>query len=261
MTQNSSDARALYLGHDGKKQVACFAETLIVKHLLQQKSLRYPISRIARIVSSVAVDWNGAALALCLRHGVGIAWLDVRGGVIGTAYPRPCSRNISCSTALELMLQAPDGLQSYQNWLRARRMSVYRDWLRQHINHPLQGSNIGIHNPETIKHDWVYANQLNIEHLPAGLHMLSQAYVAFELARHDFAPQLWGPQAQAISLEEDLGRLLWAQMNLCTGNMADAIEQGQSAVSVFESWIATNASALLLHIYSLQRTAMKALDA
>ena len=67
-------ARALYLGARDRKQVSCTEEALVVRNDKAQ-TLRYPVSRVARVVSSAQVDWSGAALALCLRRGIGITWL------------------------------------------------------------------------------------------------------------------------------------------------------------------------------------------
>ena len=69
--QPAPGARALYLGSREHKRVSCTAEALVVTNARTQV-MRYPVARLARIVSSAgAVDWSGGALALCLRCGIG----------------------------------------------------------------------------------------------------------------------------------------------------------------------------------------------
>ena len=74
-----------------------------------------------------------------------------------------------------------------------------------------------------------------------------------------YPPVLWGPEAQNIDLDEDLCELLWAEMNLGSGALADNTSADASLTVVFERWSARNASALLLHITSLNRAAMQEL--
>lgn len=245
-------ARALYLGGAGKKRVGCTDEALVVTNDRKQ-TWRYPVARVARVVSSSVVDWSGPALALCLRRGIGIAWQDSHGEPLGASYPR-ARGNPGFATALEVMAEADEGLQAYQHWLRARRMDVLIRWGRN------QADAISPRQWEATKRAWVYAGEFTV-HLPAALRALSLAYVGAQLTRHALAPVLWGAKSERIDLDEDLCELLWAEMNLSAGNLADTVGEDQPATALFERWAARNASALTLHINSLQRTAMKALAA
>ena len=69
-----------------------------------------------------------------------------------------------------------------------------------------------------------------------------------------------GPGGEPVLLANDLTWLLWAEMNLCCGALADHTEAGPELVQLFERWQARNASALLLHLLSLQRLASKELQ-
>ena len=48
-------------------------------------------------------------------------------------------------------------------------------------------------------------------------------------------------------------------MNLCAGSLGDSANADEPATTLFERWNASNGGALMLHIASLYRTAMKAL--
>jgi hypothetical protein len=119
-------ARALYLGAGQHKRVTCTDEALVVTNARAQ-TWRYPLDRVARVVSSTATDWSGAALALCLRRGIGIAWLDPRGAALGVCYPQARSATGSAA-ALEIMVETPEGVERYRHWQRARRMDVLMRW-------------------------------------------------------------------------------------------------------------------------------------
>lgn len=244
-------ARALYLGARDKKHVSCTAEALVV-HNEKQQTRRYPLARIYRVVSSTVTDWSGSALTLCLKSGIGITWLDAAGNALGTCYPSQ-RRYPAFATAVELLTESTEGLARYQNWLRARRMDVLIRWGKS------QADSINPALWETIKRDWVYGQQI-AAHLPATLRGHCLAWVGAQLADQGLHPQLWGPDAQPVDLDHDLCELLWAEMNLCVGSLADAAHANETSTTLFERWNAANGSALMLHLTSLYRTAMKALD-
>ncbi len=243
-------ARALYLGARDKKQVSCTAEALVVRNNKAQ-TLRYPLARVARVVSSTAVDWNGSALALCMQRGISICWLDTQGNALGACYPRQ-RHATGLATALEVWLESPDGPLHYQQWLRSRRMDTLLRWGKA------QTGSISAQDWESTKRGWVYASQHPM-HLPHALRCQVLAYTASQLAAAGAVPLLWGPQAEPIHLDEDLCTLLWAEMNLATGSLADTAADEPDIIHLFESWTARNGAALMLHLNSLHRTAMKAI--
>ena len=149
-TQPFPGARALYLGSHEHKRVTCTDEALVVTNTRAQVQ-RYPVARLARIVSSAeVVDWSGGALALCMRCGIGITRLDARGRSLGAAYPA-VRNNTGFATALELMVERAEGLQRYQNWLRARRMEILVRWGQE------RADRISPREWEATKRGWVYA--------------------------------------------------------------------------------------------------------
>jgi hypothetical protein len=244
-------ARALYLGSREPKRVSCTAEALVVTNARAQV-MRYPVARLARVVSSAdVVDWSGPALGLCMRAGIGITWLDAQGQAVGSIYAQ-ARHSASLATALELWAERADGVQLYQNWLRARRMDTLVRWGQEH------GTAVTPQQWEATKREYVYGGQYSV-HLPATLRSLCLAYVAAQLNSHGLTPQLWGPRLENIDLDEDLCELLWAEMNLGAGALADKADQAATAAQLFERWSARNASALTLHLVHLHRSALKAM--
>ena len=243
-------ARALYLGARDKKHVSCTDEALVVCNENRQ-TLRYPLARVSRVVCSTVTDWSGSALALCLKNGIGITWLDGRGNALGSCYPLQ-RRHPSLASAVEQLTESPEGLARYHNWLRARRMEVLVRWGKTHAEHITPAL------WETTKREWVYGQHFTV-HLPTALHGHCQAWVGAQLSDQGLHPQLWGPDVQPIDLDHDLCKLLWAEMNLCAGSLGDSANADEPATTLFERWNTSNGGALTLHIASLYRTAMKAL--
>lgn len=251
-------ARALYLGTRDTKQVSCTAEALVVRNERAQ-TLRYPLVRIARVVSSTVVNWSGAALALCLQSGIGISWINAKGESLGTCYPHK-RLQATFAGALEQWLENPTGPQNYQNWLRARRMDVLVRWGQAAANDTHATNATKVIDPgqwEHTKREWVYAREFR-QHLPQAIHGHLMAYVGAQLAAHGAPPLLWDHHAEPVDLDADLCQLLWAEMNLCTGTLADTTTTDKETIALFERWIARNGAALVLHLHSLHRTALKA---
>jgi len=244
-------ARALYLGSREHKRVSCTAEALVVTNARAQV-MRYPVARLARVVSSSdVVDWSGPALALCMRAGIGITWLDAQGTAVGSIYPQQRAPT-PFATALELWTEGTDGTARYQNWLRSRRMDVLIRWGNE------CAEAITPQQWENTKREWVYGKRYTT-HLAHGLRSLCLAYVAAQLSSYGLTPVLWGPRLDGIDLDEDLCELLWAEMNLSSGTLADKADADIELTTLFERWSACNASALTVHLASLHRTALKAL--
>ncbi len=250
-TKPGPGARALYLGSREQKRVSCTDEALVVTNSSAQIT-RYPVARVARVVSSTdVVDWSGKALALCMRAGISITWLDSKGQVVGSIYAQT-RKTANLSTALELWAERPDGAQLYQNWLRARRMDTLVRWRDEHT------VSVTPREWEAKKREYVYGAHYAV-HLPNTLRSLCLAYVAAQLGSHGLTPQLWGPRLESMDLDEDLCDLLWAEMNLGTGTLADKAEETATSTQLFERWVARNASALTLHLVHLHRTALKSI--
>jgi hypothetical protein len=134
-------ARALYLGSREHKRVSCTAEALVVTNARAQV-MRYPVVRVARVVSSAdVVDWSGPALALCMRAGIGITWLDAKGRAVGSIYPQQRVPT-PLASALELWTEGDDGLVRYQNWLRGDKEHFLKEGFDGYVSKPLTTSEL-----------------------------------------------------------------------------------------------------------------------
>lgn len=244
------DTRTLYLGSVERKRVDSTGDALVVRNNRAQ-TMRFPFARVSRIISSTNVDWTGAALAHCLQRGIAISWMDVHRDLIGTCYP--CNRQYQpLDVAIVMWLEAPNGYEGYQNWLRSRRMDVLIRSVQPLAQRPTAAQ------WEFIKKEWVYCGRV-IEHLPRNLQSQLLAYVGAQMAVTVVAPFNWDVDNRRIDLDVDLCRLLWAEMNMSAGSLADAITTDKEIAEFFERWITCNGAALVLHLNSLHRTAMRAI--
>ena len=247
-----ADARTLYLGQATCQRVDGSGDALVVSAQRDGeplRRLRFPLQRVARIVSSTTVDWSGAALQLCMQRHLSICWIDRHGDALGSLHSHQ-AQTAPFATALDLLLETPEGNARYQHWLKSRRMQVQLQWGRT------GALAISPQQWEATKRSWVYGAQL-AAHLPSALHGLIAACVAQQLQAHGLLPVQLGPNGDPVLLAHDLTWLLWAEMNLCCGPLADQTRGEPEITLLFERWQARNASALLLHLINLHRVASK----
>ena len=254
LAARGADARTLYLRAAACERVDAVDDALVI--VTQRpgeplRRLRFPLQRVARVVCSTTVDWSGAALRLCMQRRLSICWLDHQGDALGSLHTHQ-AQNAPFASALDLLLATPPGHEQYQHWFKARRMQVQLQWGRT------DGVAISPQQWEATKRSWVYRAQLSA-HLPSALQGLIAAAVAQQLQAHGLLPVQLGPGGEPVLLAQDLTCLLWAEMNLCCGTLADQAGAGPESVMLFERWQARNASALLLHLLSLQRLANREL--
>ena len=238
--------RALYLAGSEHKRVDSTDAALVVQNARGQ-ILRYPVSRVARVVSSPRVDWAGSALLLCQYSGITITWVDSHGEATGTLFPAQ-ARSLSLHQMLEVVLESDPGAQDFRNWQQHGRMQVLQAWAESRPE-PIAPSQW-----EAVRREWVYRQELR-PHLPGSMRGLCCAYVAAQMAQAGLQPDYLGPQAEQIPLLQILLDLSWAQLNLCTGSMGDKADDEATQVQLLERWQARNGGVLLAHLHSLQRWA------
>lgn len=87
----------------------------------------YPLYRVSRVISSTCVDWSAAALGACLESGIPIVIVDRSGAPVGVVQPARTFAS-RLSEDIDELLDRPDWLEIYENWLRAARMRIVGEW-------------------------------------------------------------------------------------------------------------------------------------
>lgn len=254
LAARGADARTLYLPAAACERVDASDDALVI--VTQRpgeplRRLRFPLQRVARVVCSSTVNWSGAALQLCMQRRLSICWLDHHGDALGSLHSHQ-AQMAPFASALDLLLETKPGHARYQHWLKSRRMQVLLQWGRT------DGLAISPRQWEATKRSWVYGAEF-APHLPSALQGLIAACVAQQLQAHGLLPVQLGPAGEPVLLAHDLTWLVWAEMNLCCGALADQTESGPETALLFERWQGRNASTLLLHLLSLQRLASREL--
>lgn len=239
--------RALYLAGGEYMHVDSTEAALVVQNARGQ-ILRYPMARIARVLSSPYVNWAGSALILCQHNGIPITWIDNRSEAIGTLFPSK-ARHLSLHHVLEVVLESEQGADDLPNWYLHRRMFVLQGWIES------RSQNTPYSQWETIRREWVYREELSA-HLPKAMRGLCSAYVASIMAQSGLQPHYHGPKAETIPLLQILVELVWAQLNLCTGALGDQAVDNEMQVHLMEGWQSKNSGVLLAHLHSLERWAI-----
>ena len=238
--------RTLYLADGERKHIDASGPALAVQNARGQ-TRRFPITRIARIVSAPCADWTGRALQLCQTHAIPITWLDSHGEATGTLFPaRPQQRSLH--QMLEIVFESNASKDAFRIWQQHRRMYVLHTWGKS------AGRRIPPKEWENLRRAWVYCQQTPA-HLPQQMRSLCAAWVAAQIAQEHIAPDYIGHQGQNIPLLDVLTELIWAHLNLFTGALSDQTDETATQVRLMESWQTRHASEVLAHIHSLHRWA------
>lgn len=252
--QRALDARTLYIVPNGNVQVSSTGEALVVSGA-QGDVHRLPIARLLRVVCSERVHWSGAALGLCQNSGVPVTWLGARGEPLGHLWPAR-ALHTDLGDALEALCGLPgDWPDIYANWLRRQRFTVLQRWQQQRA---AAGQPVGDDEWQRAKRAWVYRDQI-AEHLPQILSGMIAALVASRLVEQGLLPRYWCAAGCHIELAQDVTRLIWAEVNLCGGALAEAMREARDVAALFESWSTRCADMAQVHLSALRAQALREL--
>jgi hypothetical protein len=245
--QRAMPRKPLYLATRSPLRVSAQGESLLVRRP-QAADQRFPVARIDRVVSNAHAEWTGEAIALCLARGVVVTWIDARGGALGHTLPRQASR-ATLAERIESFVESPDWAGRYANWLRAQRMRVLVRWAsrRRHAGTPTTPAEWEDH-----KREFVYggsAPAVFAGHVRAWL----DAWVAAHLHRARLPARIWGWSGTPLELCDDLAGLLWAELNLDSGEIARAARGVREEMLLFEGWAHLHGGRIVAHLADLER--------
>lgn len=250
------EPRTLYLAAPVPMRVSSTGEALVISRQDEHAPVRLPVDRIMRVVCNELTEWSGAALALCLYHGVSVTWMDSHGATAGHLWPRQPQR-CSLGEALDILgTDQPLWVERYACWLRHERLRVLKHWGQQR---EASGCPVGVPEWSQAKQAYVYRGEIAV-HLPWVLQGMAGALVASRLLESGLEPHYWCIGSdEPLALAEDVTALIWAEMNLSAGPLAEAIERPAEAAALFERWSGTCASLIHEHLAHLHNQALRAL--
>jgi hypothetical protein len=254
-TAETPRRKPLYLATRTPIRVAAEAESLVVRGAGNQMQ-RFPVARLDRIVCNRHTDWSGEALALCLRRGITVTWVDGAGCALGDCSPRLADAS-SLDAWLERYVESPRWTTSHGNWLRRRRMTLLVTWARARL---ASGFQVARDEWETLKREFVYKGVIHAL-LPAELHGWCHAFVVARLHSAGLHARYWGYDGTALELAEDLTALLWAAMNLDAGTLATRVSTPRTLAMAFEAGTRGNEANLRDQLAHLRLHVGRAIDA
>jgi hypothetical protein len=250
----AADARTLYLASSERLRVTSTGEGLVITRE-DGAVQRIPASRLLRIVCNTRAEWSGAALALCMERGVPVSWLGHDDQPLGHLWPRrphtsPLGELLDC-----LASDHPGWAESYDHWLRRRRLRVLQAWASARQD---AGSPVAPAEWQRAKQAWVYRAEPGAV-LPPVLLGMAAALVAVQASAQALQGHYWCASGGPIALADDVTCLVWAEMNFHAGPLAAAIDQPREAAALFERWSGTCTGIIGEHLSSLQAHARREL--
>lgn len=207
--------KALYL--DGRQQaieVRALGPALGITRGARRFSL--PMVRLARVVVCGQVLWHGAALALCLQHGLPVVFLDARARPLGAAAPLR-GRSSTLDELLAEWVERPHWREGFDNWLRAQRFRLLRQWARHRAQ---QGRPLDAGTWKEAVRSFAYLAEPEFAGPnPGGCYAL----VISVLLRAGVRLQYRAPDGGALALADDIARIADRRLALDLGSLAPAL--------------------------------------
>lgn len=247
--------KPLYLATRNPVHIDAGATWLVLRRP-DAATVRYPLARISRIVCNHNAHWSGAALALCLKHHVPIAWIDGRGRSLGSALPRLGVCN-PLDTAIADYVELPDWSERFDNWLARRRLEVLTTCADRALR---ESRAVDAAAFAELKRQYVHNRQHPIGFSPEG-EGWCHALVVSRLHEQGLHARYWGYDGHPLELADELSALLWAELNIECGTIPAAAEGGRTLMLLFESWVHGREGRLLAHVADLRRHIARELEA
>lgn len=166
--------------------------------------IRYPLSRLSRIISGLDVKWQTQALKACIDERLPIVFVSRDGQP--AAYLYPVQRTPSRLDALlEELFDRPDGIVHYTHWLRAERMRILYTWRQRKL---ARGQPIEPLEYSELVRRYVYLGEPPMIAAGEIFHSALFAYALQQIQAAGARTVYWGAGAKPLNLVSDLSGLL-----------------------------------------------------
>ncbi len=187
---------------------------------------RYPIERIARVVTRGPVQWRTEALCALMQSGIPV--IIVGAGGKPTGYCWPVGRSpVPLAARLGELLDRKGWQVSYRNWLKAQRMRILSEWRhgREQAGHPVPDWQF-----TALVRSHVYASEWREKDKEDSLRRGSiVAIVASQVAQAGLHPEYWAWGGTQLDLVSDLADLLELLLCLNLGGFGAAMRGEEPA--------------------------------
>lgn len=224
-------------------------------HREDKPTVHLPVNRIARILCNHNITWTGQAFMLCLSSGIPVIWMSGHGKALGHTQCRVNGEH-NIGSQIELYAELPDWQERFGNWLMRRRLEtldVCAESARK-AGHPFTPNELA-----QLKREFVYKARPPVHidcTLEAWCHGLAVEFLQKEKLRNLY----WGHGGLALDLAESLTALLWAELNIESGSLPDALGENVVLTRFFESWAHTHEHRLHHHLGDFKRHIKRELE-
>ncbi len=189
----------LYLRGQSATRVSAQGPALVVSRQ-GKAAARYPLVRISRIIAHERVEFAASALSLCMASRIPLVFVDAEGAPTGFVQPALVAPSRLHGLLCELMDRL-DWSEPYQNWLRARRMRLIRDWA---LAREASGRAVTQRDRDERVRLWLYP--------AANVHVLSAwamyegalaSHVSKRLLQAGVESRYWGPNGALLDVRAD----------------------------------------------------------
>jgi hypothetical protein len=181
------------------------------------RRLELPLARLARVFVCGRVHWAGEAIAACLQRRIPIVFLDGRAQPVGSALPL-AGRTSRLGELLAEWVDRPRWRAQYENWLRAQRFRILRQWRARQA---AAGQPVDAGRWSEAVRSFVYLDELPfVSPHASGCYARALAVVL----RAGVRTQYRGCDGAVLALAADLARLADRSVALAMGGLAAAFE-------------------------------------
>lgn len=247
----------LYLCMPEPVQIDTDGPAFVVKRR-DQAPTRYPFSRVARIIAGRNVAWTTGAITACLEQDIPVVFLDrtrTPAGYLQSRQRQPSRLD----GAIAELLDRPDGLEYYAQWLRAERMRILTDWRKNSES----GQQLSEDAFRLLIHRHVYQQEDPLLEFATAelIQSAVYAYALQQVQRCGARPLYWGYNARPLHLANDLATLLMLQLYLEMYGLGRSIH-GSDAVllTILHQFLDKLKLQSQIHLGSLHKHVREVLD-
>ena len=221
-------------------------------------AVRYPLTRISRIIVNAQVEFSASALSVCMSARIPLVFVDAAG--VPTGYVQPAQ--VAPSRLHGLLCEFLDLLDwdaSYQNWRRARRMRLIRGWAQAR---EAAGSAVSPREHDEKVRLWLYP--------AANVHVLASwslyegalaSHVSKRLLQAGVEPRYWAQNGDLLDLRADCLALVEMALSLEMDGLGAAMHgQPEALLQVLHRFGPLLQDQIDAHLASLHRCLREGLE-
>lgn len=188
--------------------------------------LRYPLARLSRILTGQGIQWSSTALCACMEARIPIVFLGKDKRPLGYLLPTLTHRSRLDDT-LQEYVSLNQWEAGYENWLRAERMRILREWCAQRLLH---GYEVTESKYQELVHTYIYRKGTCLASMAPIYYSAITTLVADMLVRSGVNVRYQDIGGGTLELLRDIADLMDMTVRLEIHGMGDSIYGSDAAL-------------------------------